>query len=83
MKALNIAMRDGNVVQHLADMIIAAGNQQPLIKIMLRNDLRTVWLLFEFPPRIPPLTFRVLVDLVNEITTKIEKNFIPMGLSTD
>lgn len=76
-RTLKIAFHNPVWTALVAKKIKAANNTQPSFRIIRRPaSTDEVWLVSEFAPRIPPLTFRALFNLKTETVGPYEDPFI-------
>lgn len=73
-KPLDIALSSNDVLDRLAVKINTAGAQPEVYYIPTRST--STWVVFLFQPRLPPLTFRVSVDIVSGSVGTIEDPYI-------
>jgi hypothetical protein len=78
-KPLDIALSSPEVLDRLAAKIVAAGAQPDVYYIPSSTML--TWVVFHFQPRLPPLTFRVAVDMSNSAVGTTEDPYIPDRVS--
>jgi hypothetical protein len=72
---LDIALSSPEVIDRLASKIVVAG-AQPDVYYIPTSTLST-WVVFRFKPMLPPLTFRVNVDVGARKVVAIEDPYIP------
>lgn len=74
-RPLDIALTSDDVLDRLAPKIVKADAQPEVYYIPTSTS--ATWVVFHFRPMLPPLTFRVSVDIGNEIVKTLEDPYIP------